>query len=142
MTSVREMLQKLESYFIQDRTILAAYLFGSFSRGRQRPGSDVDIALLLDEHGGKTDRKLLLDRLHQDLGRLLRNDVHILILNDASYVARIEALFRGRCIHAKDEDALAQFKMLTASLYADFAPYLEEQHRRLKKRLGVDHHGQ
>ena len=142
MTSLLEIVQKIESYCARDATILAAYLFGSYARGRQGPMSDVDIAVLLEERGGKIDRKLLHARLHHDLGRLLRKDIHILILNDASYLARIEAMFNGRCVHVKDDEALARFKMLSSSLFADFAPYMDQLHRRLKQHLGVNHHGQ
>jgi len=142
VASVSEILQELESYCIQDRAILAAYLFGSFARNRQRPESDVDIAVLLDEHSGKIDRSGLFARLHKDLGRRLRKDVHILVLNDASLLARIEAVFKGLCVHVKDEEALARFKMLTLSLFADFAPYLDQLNRRLKQRLGVSGDGQ
>ena len=137
-----EMTQKLESYFRHVPSIVAAYLFGSLARERQRPLSDVDIAVLLDDRGGRIDRIPVIRRLLQDLGRLLRKDVHVLILNDASYLARIEAIFRGRCVHVRDEDVLAQFKMLSVSLFADFAPFLDQSRRRLMERLGVNHDGQ
>jgi predicted nucleotidyltransferase len=136
------MIQELDAYFVQDPAIHAAYLFGSFARNRQRPGSDVDIAVLLDERGERKDRGGLLGCLHRDLGRLLRKDIHVLVLNDASLLARIEAVFKGRCVHVKDEEALVQFKMLTISLFADFAPYLDQLNRRLKKRLGVSSNGE
>ncbi len=142
MASDTEMIQNLESYFSDVPCIVAAYLFGSFARSRQRPLSDVGIAVLLDDRYGRVDRTLVIRRLLQDLGRLLRKDVHILILNDASYLARIEAIFRGRCLHVRDEDALAHFKMVSVSLFADFAPFLDQCHRRLKDHLGVKHDGQ
>jgi predicted nucleotidyltransferase len=142
MTSLEELVLKLKSYFIEDSTIEAAYLFGSFAHGRQRAGSDVDIAILLDERRGRIERKALMDRLLQDLGRLLRRDIHILILNDASCTARIEAVFRGRCIDVKDQEALAQFKMLTLAHFADFGPVMDRFHDKLKQRLGVKGHGQ
>ena len=141
MVSMDVMVQKIDSYFGEENNVLAAYLFGSFARGRQHAMSDVDIAVLLDERKGRIDRKILLDRLHQNLGRLLRLDIHLLILNDASYTAGIEALFRGRCVHVKDEEASAHFKMLTLSQYADFAPVRERLHGKLRQRLGVNQHG-
>jgi uncharacterized protein len=142
MDSNAEMTEKLESYFRDVPSIIAAYLFGSFARGRQHPLSDVDIAVLLDDRSGRADRILITQRLLQDLGRLLRKDIHVLILNDASYLARMEAIFKGLCVHVKDEDALARFKMVTVSLFTDFAPFLDRSHRRLKQRLGVNSDGQ
>ena len=142
MTSTSELLQKIGSYFSRDTTVAAVYLFGSFAHGRQRPMSDVDIAVLLTEPAGAVDRKLFLDRLHRDLGRILRKDVHLLILNYASYSARMEALFRGKCAHVKDEEALARFRMVTVALFADFAPFLDQAHRSLARHLGCKDHGQ
>jgi predicted nucleotidyltransferase len=40
MTSISEMIQELDAYFVQDPAIHAAYLFGSLARNRQRPGSE------------------------------------------------------------------------------------------------------
>lgn len=140
--SARQMIQTVDSYCMLDASIVAVYLFGSFAHGREQPMSDVDLAILLDERAESMDRKQLLARLHRDLGRLLRKDIHILVLNDASYVVRVEALFRGRCVHVKDEESLARFRMLTLSLFADFAPYLDHLHQRLKRRLGAHSHGQ
>jgi predicted nucleotidyltransferase len=136
-----EIIQKLESYFRHVPRIVGAYLFGSFARGSQQPLSDVDIAVLLDDRGGRTDRILVIRQLVQEIGRLLRKDVHVLILNEASYLARIEAIFRGRCLHVGDEDALVQFKMLSISMFTDFAPFLDLSRRRLMHRLGVSSDG-
>jgi uncharacterized protein len=142
MTLDTQIARKLESYFHHVPSIIAAYLFGSFARGLQRPLSDVDIAVLLDDRGGRTDRVPVIRALLQDLGRLLRKDVHVLILNDASYLARLEALFRGRCVHVRDEEALVEFRMLSVSLFTDFAPFLDLSHGRLMHRLGVNRDGQ
>jgi uncharacterized protein len=135
MQEFRVAMLKLDSYFSQDDAIIAAFIFGSFPRGQHHPGSDVDIAILLDERRRKIDRKGLLDRLLPELGRLLRQDVHILILNDASYVARVEALFRGKVAHCKDAVALAEFRMVSHALFADFAPFLRQLEANLRKRL-------
>jgi predicted nucleotidyltransferase len=124
-----------------DKDIVAAYLFGSVARGREREGSDVDIAILLDERQGKPDRKAILDRLLPALGRALRKDVHLLILNDASYLARMEVFAKGRLICVRDERELAVFRMVSFSLFAEFAPWLRSMQQKLKQRL-VQGHGE
>ena len=45
--STEEMIQKIAEYF-KTQPVLKAWLFGSYSRGEQRPDSDVDILLTLD----------------------------------------------------------------------------------------------
>ena len=142
MTSAEGITETLKPYFAEDKAIIAAYLFGSRVRGRERPGSDVDIAILVDDREHRQDRKVLLDRLFPSLGRLLRLDVHILILNDASYLARIEALSQGRLIHVRDDIALAQFRLMSYVLFAEYAPYLRQLQHKLKQRLGISDYGE
>ena len=115
--------------------MLASYLFGSFARGTQRRGSDLDIALLLDERKEKQDRKTLLDRFLPVLGRLTRQDIHLLFLNDVSYIVRMEVFRDGLLIHANDEVELARFKMTSISLYLDFLPYLRRMETKFKERF-------
>ena len=45
--STEEMTQKIAEYF-KTQPVLKAWLFGSFSRGEERPDSDVDIRVNLD----------------------------------------------------------------------------------------------
>jgi uncharacterized protein len=142
MTSAEGIIEKLKPVFDEDTAIIAAYLFGSRVQGRERPGSDVDIAVLVDDRGYRQDRKALLDRLLPSLGRLLRLDVHILILNDASYLARIEVLSRGRLIYVKDDLVLAQFRTMSYVQFAEYAPYLRQLQEKLKQRLGISDHGE
>jgi predicted nucleotidyltransferase len=57
-------------------TVSAAYLFGSYARGQQRPDSDTDIALLLvGDHGDFLDTKLDLADMAYDI--LLETGVRI-----------------------------------------------------------------
>jgi uncharacterized protein len=135
MEQVSEMGRRIDSFFIKEDGIVAVFLFGSVVQGRNRAGSDIDLALLLDERTGKVDRKLLLDRPIPALGRILRRDIHLLVLNDASCVTRIEAMLRGKLIHCKDPIALAEFRMVSLVLFADFAPCLRGQQRNLRQRL-------
>ena len=44
--------------------IIAAYLFGSFSRRESRPDSDIDLAFLLDEKTHKSDAIIAMSPAH------------------------------------------------------------------------------
>jgi len=125
----------------QSSGIVAAYLFGSAAMGRLRPGSDIDIALLLDEEENSPNRKALLDQLLPPMSRVLRRDVHILFLNDASYVARSQVLKNGELIYVKNRRMLAQYRMISVALIADFSPYLRMTQKGLKNKLRKHHGG-
>ena len=45
-SSFSDFLEVLEKYFLGEKEILAAYLFGSLAADKATPFSDVDIALL------------------------------------------------------------------------------------------------
>jgi uncharacterized protein len=121
--------------------IVAAYVFGSTATGSQRPGSDIDIAVLLAEGRPFRDRKALLDRLLPPLSRVLRGDVHILFLNDASCVVQAQVLSKGQLIYVRDRRQLAEFRMKSISMMADFAPYVEMTRKGLQKRMRDAHGG-
>lgn len=114
--------------------IVAAYLFGSVATSRQRPGSDIDIAILLVE-AQHHDRKALLDQLLPPLCRTLRGDVHLLFLNDASYLVRAQVFGKGELLYMRDSRKLAVFRMKSMSMFADFAPYLRMTRKGLQSRL-------
>jgi len=121
--------------------IVAAYLFGSAAADRPRPGSDIDIAILLTEARNVPDRKTLLDRLLPPLCRALRGDVHLLFLNGASYVVRAQVFRKGELLYVRDHRELAVFRMKSTALIADFAPYAQMTRRGLQNRLRKAHGG-
>ena len=123
------------------RDIVAAYVFGSVATGSQRPGSDIDIAVLLAEGPACRNRKALLDRLLPPLSRALRSDAHILFLNDASCVVLAQVLRKGQLIYVRDRRQLVEFRMKSISMIADFAPYVEMTRKGLQKRLRDAHGG-
>ncbi len=114
--------------------IVAAYLFGSAAAGQMRPDSDVDIAILLDQESN-IDRKKILESLLPRLCRPLRADVHLLILNDASYLVRSQVLNKGRLIYVKNSRQLALFRMKSVVFFAEFAPYMHQTRKGFQNRI-------
>ena len=100
-----------------------------------RPGSDVDIAVLLEEGGAPPDRKTLLEALLSPLCRALRADVHLLFLNDASYLARTEVFTRGILLYARDHRQLKLFRMKSAVLFAEFSPVMQRTRKGVQDRM-------
>ncbi|MEW6218596.1 MAG: nucleotidyltransferase domain-containing protein [Thermodesulfobacteriota bacterium] len=134
MADLVQLGRQLAEYFSFRPEVLAVYVFGSVAAGRERPGSDVDIAVLL-QSARNLDRKALLDQWLPDLCRLLRRDVDILVLNDASDVARMQVFRRGRLVLAVDPGQLARFRMTSLVQYLDFLPHLRRMQARLMDRF-------
>lgn len=139
MKTASEIANNIQPVLSGCSEIVAAYLFGSAVSGKLRPESDIDIALLLNEPISNLDRKALLKNIFPALCRALRADVHILILNDASYLARAQVFNKGYLLYAKDRKQLALFRMKSISLFAEFAPYMEMTRNGLQNKMRNTH---
>lgn len=72
--STEAMTKTIAEYF-KTQPVLKAWLFGSFSRGEQRPDSDVDIMVTLDQNARVGLFKL--SSMHLDLQELLNMRVDL-----------------------------------------------------------------
>ena len=119
----------MTAYLQEQPDVLLVYLFGSYARGRARPGSDLDIALLLDEQG-RSSFELLERRL--DLAvraeELLGQEVDVVLLNRASLLLQGQVLGEGRLLYAMDKRRQVEYEARARALYFDFQPRLR-QHR-------------
>lgn len=116
------------------REIRAAYLFGSAAVGRLRPGSDVDVAVLLAQPLGASRSTSYRLELMTDLGAALhRSDVDVVILNDAPPLLAHRVLSQGRLVFERSASDRVRFQVRIAGLYADLVPMFETQIRYLKK---------
>ena len=114
--------------------IQAAYIFGSVAQGRARPDSDIDIAVLLGRR--LPDARRLRHRLTLagELGAALgRDDVQVVILNDAPPLLAHRVLSLGVLVFERSKVARVRVHVRTASRYADIVPTLERRVARLKR---------
>ena len=114
--------------------IQAAYIFGSVAQGRARPDSDIDIAVLLNR--ALTAARALTYRLDlaAALGALLhRDDVQLVVLNEAPPLLAHRVLSRGVLVFERSRAARARFQVETARRYADMVPAIERYVEHLKK---------
>ena len=117
-----ELIEKLTAYFNTTSEIIAVYLFGSYAGGKEHSSSDIDIGLLFNA----SDPSLIkekADTVMIDLSRILRKDIHPVILNLAGEELLRQIFLKGKCILDKNPKKLVRFKMTTFSRIADFAYY-------------------
>jgi predicted nucleotidyltransferase len=129
--------ERLTRFFTraEARGVVSAYLFGSQSEGRAHRESDVDVAVLLDRHLFATSRERFEERLRLigELGSALgRNDVDLVILNDAPPPLGARIVTEGRCVFCSDQDANHAFLRDVQLRAADLLPFLRRM-RALKK---------
>jgi len=119
------------------REVQAAYIFGSVARGRTRPDSDIDVAVLVNP------RALAVDPLRYRLGliadleaALRRPDVEVVVLNEAPPLLAHRVLSQGRLVYQRSAAARVRFQVQTANRYSDLIPLYETHIRYLKKHAG------
>jgi len=126
--------EKIRGHFKSREEIIAVYLFGSYQVGKAGPSSDTDIGILLDED--KLDHRMgIIDNCMVDLGKLLRKDIHPVILNFASEELLRQIFVKGKCILINDSNRLSRFKMVRFVQIADFAYYRKQMQSGLIRKV-------
>ena len=113
----------------RERGVAAVYLFGSVARGESRPGSDLDVAVLLEpapERG--TFESLRLD-LRAELESGLGRDVDLVVLNHAPPDLAHRVLRDAVLVIEPDPSARVRFEVRARNEYWDLKPYLDEYRR-------------
>ncbi len=75
----------ISDYFKNKDEVIAVYLFGSYASENNQPFSDIDIGILLNLVDQKFANQQKI-RYMTELSRILRKDIHPVILNFASEV--------------------------------------------------------
>ena len=98
-------------------SLQAAYLFGSVVSGDARPDSDIDLALLLPPAESVAIGSLAMSDLRFDLESIAGRPVDLINLRRVSTVFQHRIVATGQPVAVADRRALAEFEMLTMSLY-------------------------
>jgi hypothetical protein len=118
-----ESIKRIIDYFRTREEVSALYLFGSVAKGVQHAGSDVDIAVLVDE---RKLRGRKFDTLRQDYytvsPRLSMSIVDIVILNTAPPHLKHHILKTGSLIFDRHRRLRVKFAARAILEYLDYKP--------------------
>lgn len=105
---------RLTAAFAQDSRVVLAILFGSSKNGTVRPGSDVDIGVLLSPAISPTEFFAFYVEITARLSAIAELD--LVDLNHASSILAFEALC-GRRLFVRDADSVAAYSSQVARQY-------------------------
>lgn len=108
--------------------VVCAYLFGSVARGDAGPGSDVDVAVLLEAPPPPTLEGAGF-RLEGDLERALGRPVDLVVLNRAPVDLVHRVLRDGVLVFEADRAARVRFEVRARNQYFDLRPILDRYRR-------------
>ena len=109
--------QKIASICKNEPLIVAAFLFGSYAKGKEKSSSDIDVALLLSEM--KTidfDPLGFATELEKKMGSM----VDVVILNNAGEVLKFEVRRYGKLIFERSSQQRKHFEVKSRKYYEDF----------------------
>jgi len=110
-------LQNLvKEFFLKKDQVISVQLYGSFAKGTNTVDSDVDLAIFCDVKNMPNKMDLL--SWIQELSELLRKEVDLICLNDASPILGMQVAQDKINILMKDEQAYGAYVM---NLYSDYA---------------------
>jgi len=109
--------------------VVAVYLYGSRARGTARPGSDLDLAVLLSAPPASTLRSVARN-IEDVVERTLRIPVEAVVLNRAPADLVHRVLRDGILVLDRDRASRLRFEVRARNEYFDLAPL-----RRLYRRM-------
>jgi len=135
---LEEIKAKVADYCASRPEIVACCLFGSYAGGRQRQGSDVDVAFLLDASVPRSEYFDLKLTYHNGLASILRLDIHPVTMNDAGEVLLEQIFGKGITVFSRDVSELSRFRAIRLSMIAEFAPYRNRMEEALFRKYKED----
>lgn len=120
----RALADQIRSVVCRYPAVKLAYLFGSQATGNVGPLSDVDVAVYLDGLNRYDRFQLRLELMAELSGALQRNDVEVVVLNDASRPAFKYHVIADGIIVYEREPYRVQVEPSIVNEYLDFQSLL------------------
>lgn len=111
---LNDMLKKVLDLLIKRINPVVVYLFGSAAKNELRDDSDIDIAYISEKCLTPYDNFMLA----QEIADLLKRDVDLVNLNEASTVFKAQVVGTGKKIYCSDENIRMYFEMRAFKEYA------------------------
>ncbi|MGC9967239.1 MAG: nucleotidyltransferase domain-containing protein [Syntrophobacteraceae bacterium] len=108
-------LDKIEKFARSNDVIVAAYVFGSSAAGKERPKSDIDIAIMIRGSMGSFERVQLETELSNQLGK----DIDLVVFSWASPLLQHQILKYGRIVYEADSRERVRQEVTARREYLD-----------------------
>ena len=117
--NIELLIPQVTAYLKSNPHIIFAYLFGSFAKEKQRPLSDIDIAVYLKQGTNVAECKLAI--LERMIDILQTDEIDLVVLNAVNLPLVINVLKSKKIIVDKEPFARHIFESLEMRKYFDFS---------------------
>ena len=118
--------------FVEEFNISLIYIFGSIAKNKQREDSDLDIAIYCDERVDGYTKLRILGRL---VDVFKREDIDLVILNDANEILKFQVIKYGINIYKGRELNRVLFEAETMSRYMDMEYFRNTQYKYSRNKI-------
>lgn len=130
LCEVKDILENNLETLIDSYGIKLIYIFGSYAKGTNGKDSDLDIAVLLEDNYNPLDKLALIGEF---IDILKRNDIDLVILNNANSVLKHQVIKYGKLAYMQDEDIKVNFEVRVLKEYMDMEPFRRTQMKYIKE---------
>lgn len=116
--------------------LLSVYLFGSTVAGIDREGSDVDIAVHLDENLPAEKIIELRFQLIDLFESYFKRPVDVVVLNSASLKLIPQVIKYGMLIYAREPERTREYTLRKRKEYFDFKYYIDKDINQMRTFFG------
>lgn len=126
-----DIAKKCRDTLMKYETIIFAYIFGSFVQNKLKAGSDIDIAIYLEEDLGAD----IYLEIKMALSDMLKREVDLVILNEAPPLLKYQIYKKNILLFTRDKTMESNHKVKTLFEYNDMKRYLDLSYNKTIERL-------
>ncbi len=113
---IKDISFKLKEFLNKNANIHFGLIFGSCVKGKQKRGSDLDVAIYFKNLPGGVEVLYLINELSELTGK----EIDLIVLNSASPFLRHQVMKYGITLIVKDRFTYRQFREKTISDYDEY----------------------
>ncbi len=121
-----EKINKIKEIILNTVDVEGIVLFGSYARNRERPDSDIDVAI---KPADSIDKNVLVE-LQDSIEQAIDTDLHLINLDLIEEDFRYDILITGKTLYVKDEIEFWEYKFRA---YSDYLELSEDRQIIVKK---------
>ncbi|MBC8414743.1 MAG: nucleotidyltransferase domain-containing protein [Nitrospira sp.] len=127
--SVRKIIQPITDYFLSRNDTLLVFLFGSHASNHITSSSDIDIAVYFRVVPNIDD----LNTVRADLSGILKKEIDLAVLNQASPILRMQVLKKGILVLEGEKNQYSIYYGDTVKQYDDLKIIRAESEAKILK---------